>query len=156
MLFLRCKGPVQMAPLNWWQHQGTKDSRHRWMKKWAWNMTSNLWLGVVSNPDSLTCVRTDTKGRLASPWTWAEPEKDGISPHLYIVPLPWLYRKCYRTHSQSLRQSTLPHSHKWGEYEADQTGWCSQICWLCIRDGAWMWVSGFPQGMCLPHQRTAF
>lgn len=134
-----------------------KDSRRRWMEKWAWNMTSNLRRGAVSNPHSLTWVRTDTKGRLVTlghePWL----EKDGWdhSPSLHCSSTMTALYMLW-THSQSFRQSTLPHSHKQGEYEADQIGWCGQICWLCIRDGDWMWTSGFPQGMCLPQQRTAF
>lgn len=43
-----------------------KDSRHSWMEKKAWNMPSDVWLGVVSNLESLHWVRTDTKSKLVS------------------------------------------------------------------------------------------
>lgn len=72
MLFTMAKGPLQMvllkqaaAPKKW----RTPDTTG-WRNGPGWNVTSSLWLCMVSNLDSLPWVRTDTEGRLVRTQTW--------------------------------------------------------------------------------------
>ena len=70
MLFLRSKGPLQLALLNWQHHQGSKGLQTLLDGEMVLEYDLKpVARGGQYNPDSLTWVRTDTKGMLVSPWT---------------------------------------------------------------------------------------